>query len=119
MVLGNAYRGGLYGLPQNNKKGEDLYQEAYDLDDPFAAFYLFRLYSRHYPDQKEKQMEFLRRGKTLGNLRCIETFLEEAATMVPPNYKEAIRLIMKAASLWGYIQSYDMLSKRRHFERRA
>lgn len=52
-------------------------------------------------------MKFLRRGETLGNLRCIETLLEEAVTMVPPNYKEAIRLIMKVASLGG--DTYNLM----------
>ena len=99
IVLGNAHRKGLYGLPQNIKKGEELYQEAYDLDDPDAALKLAAYYTAHYPDQKEKQMEILRRGETLGNIQCMETL---ACLAINANeYRDATRLLMKVASLGG------------------
>ena len=99
IMLGTASSEGMYGLPQNIEKGEELFQEAYDLDDPIAALQLYQHYRSHYSDQKEKQMEFLRRGETLGNLGCIAILAQIAIRA--DEHKEATRLLMKVASLGG------------------
>ena len=64
--LGYFYENGECGLPQNLTKAVELYKKAYDLGDPDAAWNLYHMYHQHYPDQKEKQIEILRRGKHLG-----------------------------------------------------
>ena len=111
--LGVVHSRGRYGLPQNIEKAEEFFQEAYDLDDPDAANYLYRLYLRHHPDQKEKQMEFLRRGEALGDLICIQMLaalaLSAALPNLPKNGKEVARLLMKAVSLGGNDINKDML----------
>ena len=93
-------------LSINYEKAEELYQEAYDLDDPIAALKLSFLYIRHYPDQKEKWMKFFQRGEMLGNLKCMEFLVNFAVglnitSIEPENYKEVTRLVTKAASLGG------------------
>ena len=95
--LGTFYAEGGVGLPQSIQKAEELFQQAYDLDYPPAAFHLFNLYKRHYPDQKEKMMEYARRGETLGNVGCIEKLFDLAIDS--ENYTEMTRLCMKAARL--------------------
>ena len=97
MELGTCFDEGIGGLPQSIQKAEELFQQAYDLDNPIAAYYLFDLYKRHYPDQKEKMMEYARRGETLGNVGCIKKLFDLAVDS--KNYTEVTRLSMKAARL--------------------
>ena len=95
--LGSRYKNGQNGLPQDIVKAEELYQQAYDLDDPHAAARLADLYRDYYPDQKEKKMKYLQRGDMLGNVYCTEILAELANDSV--NYDEMARLCMKAARL--------------------
>ena len=121
--LGYFYENGECGLPQNLTKAVELYKKAYDLGDPDAAWNLYHVYHHHYPDQKEEQMEFLRRGETLGNLECIEILRGLAIraagsnSMVPENYKEVIRLVTKAASLGGNTRNLMIAYKKKHISK--
>ena len=78
MTLGSFYANGGGGLPQSIQKAEELFQQAYDLDYPTAAFRLFNLYKRHYPDQKEKKMEYIRRGEALGDVKSVQELANHA-----------------------------------------
>ena len=115
IMLGTASSEGMYGLPENTEKGEELFQEAYDLDDPIAALQLYQLYRSHYSDQKEKQMEFLRRGKTLGNLGCIAILAQIAIRA--DEHKEATRLLMKVASLGGDTRNLMICYRNKHISK--
>ena len=115
IMLGTASSEGMYGLPQNIEKGEELFQEAYDLDDPIAALQLYQHYRSHYSDQKEKQMEFLRRGETLGNLNCIASLAQLA--IHADEYKEATRLLMKVASLGGDTRNLMICYRNKHISK--
>lgn len=101
--LGVCYAQGKYGLPEDPKKAEELFRQAYDLDDPNAAWCLFKLYQRYFPDQKERQMEYLRRGETLGSLNCMQVLVNELSGDVQ-NIQEYLRLYMKQARMGGYTQ---------------
>ena len=104
ITLGTEYYKGSLGLSINYEKAEELYQEAYDLDDPIAALKLSSLHFWRYPDQKEKWMKFYRRGETLGNVQCMEFLVKFGVGLniiEPENYKEVTRLVTKAASLGG------------------
>ena len=94
-VVGGCYMEGQYGLPQNVTRAEEFFKKAYDLDDPKAASNLYDLYHQHYPDQKEKEMEYLVRGEQLGNLKCIKTLALIATRS--GNMEETIRLCVKLA----------------------
>ena len=71
--LGTCYELGKCGVPRNYEKAEGLYKQAYDLDDPQAAWKLFCLRRDRYPSGKDiKKMEYLQRGVMLGNISCID-----------------------------------------------
>ena len=38
MELGRCFDEGIHGLPQSIQKAEELFQQAYDLDNPIAAY---------------------------------------------------------------------------------
>ena len=97
--LGSYYKEGERGLPQNLKKAEELYKEAYDLDNPVAAWNLSCLYRDHYSDQKETEMEYLLRGEMLGNIKCIQVLAKCAHDS--GNYEEFVRLRIKVVYLGG------------------
>ena len=97
--LGSYYKEGERGLPQNLKKAEELYKEAYDLDNPVAAWNLSCLYRDHYSDQKETEMEYLLRGEMLGNIKCIQVLAKCAHDS--GNMEEFTRLWMKVVCLGG------------------
>ena len=92
--LASCYEDGDYGLPQNLTKAEELYQEAYDLDDHDAALNLYFLYHNHYPDQQKKAREYLVRGEMLGNIGCILALANLA--LKSQNTEEYARLCVKA-----------------------
>ena len=108
MTLGSFYTEGGGGLPQSIQKAKELFQQAYDLDYPPAAFHLFNLYKRHHPDQKEKKMEYIRRGEALGDVKSIQELANHA--VASKNYTEFTRLSMKAACL-GNDTTRDNLMK--------
>jgi len=97
--LGSYYKNGECGLSQNLKKAEELYKKAYDLDDSNAAWNLYFLYDKHYPDQKEKAREYLLRGEMLGNFKCILFLAGHACAS--DDKEETARLWMKAVCLGG------------------
>ena len=99
--LGSYYNNGERGLPQNLTKAEELYKEAYDHDDPVAAWNLSCLYRNHYSDQKEKEkeMECLLRGEMLGDIKCIQVLAKCAHDS--GNMEEFTRLWMKVVCLGG------------------
>ena len=95
--LGFYHLRGKGGLPQSIQKAEELFQQAYDLDNPDAAWHLFKLYERHHPDQKEKKMEYVRQGETLGDFACVLVLGDLAYKS--NNYAEFTRLCMKGGRL--------------------
>jgi len=99
--LGTYYSNGECGLSQNLTKAEELYKEAYDLDDPVAAWNLFGLYRNHYSNQKEKEMECLVRGEMLGNIKCIQALAIHADAS--GNMENFARLCVKSVA-WVGIQ---------------
>ena len=71
--LGTCYEVGKCGVLRNYEKAEGLYKQAYDLDDPQAAWKLFCLRRDRYPSGMDiKKMEYLQRGVILGNILCID-----------------------------------------------
>ena len=97
--LGSYYKDGELGLPQNLKKAEEFYKKAYDLDDPVAAWNLYFLYDRHYPDQKEKAREYLLRGEILGHYDCTLSLAGHACAS--DDKEETARLWVKVVCLGG------------------
>ena len=108
MTLGTFYLAGEGRLPQSIQKAEELFQQAYDIDYPTAAFHLFHLYKRHHPDQKEKMMGYGRRGETLGCIGCTQELGDLAYKS--ENYAEVARLCMKGTRL-GVDMARDTLMK--------
>ena len=109
--LGSYYKDGELGLPQNLKKAEEFYKKAYDLDDPVAAWNLYFLYDRHYPDQKEKAREYLLRGEILGDLKCTQVLADHAHDS--GDMEEFTRLCVKAVHL-GCDETPTLLDCHRH-----
>ena len=107
-AVGRCYMEGQYGLPQNFTKAEELFKKALDLDDPQAASNLYHLYHQHYPDQKEKAMEYLVRGEQFGHLMCMKILALEALHL--DNWEEATRLYVKLARLgeWEHTRNLSM-----------
>lgn len=107
-AVGRCYMEGQYGLPQNFTKAEELFKKALDLDDPQAASNLYHLYHQHYPDQKEKAMEYLVRGEQLGHSMCMKILALEALHL--DNWEEATRLYVKLARLgeWEHTRNLSM-----------
>ena len=111
-ILGRCYMEGKYGLPQNFTKAEELFKKALDLDDPQAASNLYHLYHQHYPDQKEKAMEYLVRGEQFGHLQCMKILALEA--LRSDNVEEATRLSVKLARLGEWEDTRDLLMFYQH-----
>lgn len=99
-----------------------MFQEAYDLDNPIAAWKLYNYYHLQYPDQKEKLMEILRQVEMLGNLKCIENLAELVIRSCGPNksyyYKEVTRLVTKAAILGGDTRNLMICYQNKHIYRK-
>ena len=92
--LGTHYKDGECGLPQNLKKAEELFKEAYDLDDPVAAWNLYCIY-----DNEEKEVECLQRGEMLGSVDCIQELAIHAYDS--GNMENFARLCVKSVRLGG------------------
>ena len=69
-LLGTWYHDGIHGRPKNLKKAEELFQQAYDLGNPYAAFNLARLYHEHIPDEA-RMKQYAEEGVRRGNPRCM------------------------------------------------
>ena len=110
--LGSYYKNGERGLPQNLKKAEELYKKAYDLDYPSAAWNLYCLYTNHYSDQKETEMEYLQRGEMLGDLQCTQVLIDHAYDS--GNMENFARLCAKSVRLGGEDDIDDLWLCYRH-----
>lgn len=108
LALGTRYfhLEGNTGLPLNYEKAEELFQQAYNLGNPAAAWYLSDLYKRRYPDQTEKRMEYVRRGEILGDIDCMNVLTKLAVES--KNYTEIPRLCMKVARLG--VEPHNLMS---------
>ena len=69
IMLGGWYELCKHGLSKNLKKAEELYQQAYDLGDPSAAFNLSLFYRDHVPDEA-RMIQYAEEGARRGNLHC-------------------------------------------------
>ena len=78
-AMGSLYFEGKKGLSKNLKKAEDLYQQAYDLGYPPAAFNLHELCrSKHVPDE-DRMMKYLEEGVKRRNTQCMNKLAIRAA----------------------------------------
>ena len=93
--LGTCYAKGEDGLPQDVDKAEELYKQAFDLDDPHAALCLARLCC--FADQQEREVKYLQRGDMLGNVYCTRHLADLAHDS--RNFDEMTRFGMKAARM--------------------
>ena len=93
-MMGIFYLKGEQGLSKDLKKAEEVFKQAYDLDDPVAAWNLVHLYSEYIPDEDLK-MKYAEEGAKRGNLYCMNTLAIRAAQS--GNHEEAKRQFMTAA----------------------
>ena len=93
--LASHYVKGTCGLSVNLEKARELYQRAYDLGDPDAAFDLFILHTEHFTDQT-LAMKYLEEGAKRGVEACMVELAGRLARFVG-NLDEAKRLTVMAA----------------------
>ena len=96
VMLGSFYFEGQKGLSKNQKKAEDLYQQAYEFGDAKAAAHLAHMYSDsdQFPEQAQ-MIKYLEEGARRGSVACLNALSRHA--FESGNHSAAIRAFTFAA----------------------